>query len=201
MASCLSPGSCRLPRPPASSSSPLTQGAGLAAIGQRRVASSGATVGFGYSTGSLLETAASAPASQPTGGRHDNRRQNNLGHRRQSRHRTGAVRTGRCRRGVSEGRDTVQLRVDQVSDGRRPVSLSAVMTSARSPATAAALAATLGLAAGSWVVAVREMDGMMDMGVATPARFVRVLCRPVGGDDGGDDAAGSCPGSLQTRSC
>jgi predicted metal-binding membrane protein len=62
----------------------------------------------------------------------------------------------------------VQLRVDQVSDGRRPVSLSAVMTSARSPATAAALAATLGLAAGSWVVAVREMDGMMDMGVATP---------------------------------
>jgi predicted metal-binding membrane protein len=40
------------------------------------------------------------------------------------------------------------------------------MTSARSPATAAALTATLGLAAASWVVAVRQMNGM-DMGVAT----------------------------------
>jgi predicted metal-binding membrane protein len=38
-------------------------------------------------------------------------------------------------------------------------------TSARTAATAAALA-TLGLAAASWVVAVRQMDGM-DMGVAT----------------------------------
>jgi predicted metal-binding membrane protein len=40
------------------------------------------------------------------------------------------------------------------------------MTSARTAATAAALAATLGLAAASWVVAVRQMNGM-DMGVAT----------------------------------
>jgi predicted metal-binding membrane protein len=40
------------------------------------------------------------------------------------------------------------------------------MTSARTAATAAALAATLGLAAASWVVAVRQMTGM-DMGVAT----------------------------------
>jgi predicted metal-binding membrane protein len=40
------------------------------------------------------------------------------------------------------------------------------MTSARIAATAAALAATLGLAAASWVVAVRQMTGM-DMGVAT----------------------------------
>jgi predicted metal-binding membrane protein len=40
------------------------------------------------------------------------------------------------------------------------------MTSARTAATAAALAATLGLGAASWVVAVREMNGM-DMGVAT----------------------------------
>jgi predicted metal-binding membrane protein len=38
--------------------------------------------------------------------------------------------------------------------------------SARTAATAAALAATLGLAAASWVVAVRQMDGM-DMGAAT----------------------------------
>jgi predicted metal-binding membrane protein len=40
------------------------------------------------------------------------------------------------------------------------------MTSARTSATAAALAATLGLAAASWVVAVRQMNGM-DMGAAT----------------------------------
>ena len=40
------------------------------------------------------------------------------------------------------------------------------MTGARAAATAAALTATLGLAAASWVVAVRQMTGM-DMGVAT----------------------------------
>jgi predicted metal-binding membrane protein len=40
------------------------------------------------------------------------------------------------------------------------------MTSARTAASAAALTATLGLAAASWVVAVRQMNGM-DMGVAT----------------------------------
>jgi predicted metal-binding membrane protein len=40
------------------------------------------------------------------------------------------------------------------------------MTGARTAATAAALTATLGLAAASWVVAVRQMNGM-DMGVAT----------------------------------
>jgi predicted metal-binding membrane protein len=39
-------------------------------------------------------------------------------------------------------------------------------TSARTAATAAVLTATLGLAAASWVVAVRQMNGM-DMGVAT----------------------------------
>ena len=38
--------------------------------------------------------------------------------------------------------------------------------SARPAATAAVVAATLGLAAASWVVAVRRMNGM-DMGVAT----------------------------------
>jgi predicted metal-binding membrane protein len=43
---------------------------------------------------------------------------------------------------------------------------SAAMTSARTAATAAALTATLGLAAASWVVAVWQMNGM-DMGVAT----------------------------------
>jgi predicted metal-binding membrane protein len=40
------------------------------------------------------------------------------------------------------------------------------MTSTRTAATAAALAATLGLAGASWVVAVRQMNGM-DMGAAT----------------------------------
>jgi predicted metal-binding membrane protein len=40
------------------------------------------------------------------------------------------------------------------------------MTHARTAATTAALAATLGLAAVSWVVSLRQMDGM-DMGVAT----------------------------------
>jgi predicted metal-binding membrane protein len=40
------------------------------------------------------------------------------------------------------------------------------MTSVRSATTAAVLTATLGLAAASWVVAVRQMNGM-DMGVAT----------------------------------
>ena len=40
------------------------------------------------------------------------------------------------------------------------------MMSTRTAAAAAALAATLGLAAASWVVAVRQMNGM-DMGVAT----------------------------------
>jgi predicted metal-binding membrane protein len=41
------------------------------------------------------------------------------------------------------------------------------MTSPRSAATAAALVATLGLAAVSWIVALQQMSGM-DMGVATP---------------------------------
>jgi predicted metal-binding membrane protein len=40
------------------------------------------------------------------------------------------------------------------------------MTSTRTPAAATALTATLGLAAASWIVAVRQMDGM-DMGGAT----------------------------------
>jgi predicted metal-binding membrane protein len=40
------------------------------------------------------------------------------------------------------------------------------MTTTRTAATATALTATLGLAAASWVVAVRQMNGM-DMGVAT----------------------------------
>jgi predicted metal-binding membrane protein len=49
--------------------------------------------------------------------------------------------------------------------GRRLIRLQP-MSSTRTPATAAALTATLGLAAASWVVAVRQMNGM-DMGVAT----------------------------------
>jgi predicted metal-binding membrane protein len=53
-----------------------------------------------------------------------------------------------------------------VRESESPTSRSAAMTSARRAATAAALTATLGLAAAFWVVAVRQMDGM-DMGVAT----------------------------------
>jgi predicted metal-binding membrane protein len=58
---------------------------------------------------------------------------------------------------MREVRDTVQLRHGQ--------KLSA-MTGAGTAATAAALTATVGLAAAAWVVAVRQMDGM-DMGVAS----------------------------------
>ncbi len=47
-----------------------------------------------------------------------------------------------------------------------PTSRSAAMTSARAGPTAAPLTVTLGLAAASWVVAIRQMNGM-DMGVAT----------------------------------
>jgi len=47
-----------------------------------------------------------------------------------------------------------------------PQDRAPAMTSARTATTAAALAATLGLAAASWVVAVRQMNGM-DMGAAT----------------------------------
>ena len=47
-----------------------------------------------------------------------------------------------------------------------PKPCPAAMTSTRTAAAAAALAATLGLAVASWVVAVRQMNGM-DMGVAT----------------------------------
>jgi predicted metal-binding membrane protein len=58
-----------------------------------------------------------------------------------------------------------QQLLDQYPTDPPPTSRSA-MTSARATATAAALAATLGLAAPSWVVAVRQMNGM-DMGAAT----------------------------------
>jgi predicted metal-binding membrane protein len=58
----------------------------------------------------------------------------------------------------------------QLSDpqpgGRDPSPRSAALTSATPAATAALLTATLGLAAASWLVAVRQMNGM-DMGVAT----------------------------------
>jgi predicted metal-binding membrane protein len=47
-----------------------------------------------------------------------------------------------------------------------PAHASAAMTRGSPAATAAALAATLGVAAASWVVAVRQMNGM-DMGAAT----------------------------------
>ena len=51
-------------------------------------------------------------------------------------------------------------------DSPRQASRSAELTGEKPAAAAAALAATLGLAAACWVVAVRQMSGM-DMGVAT----------------------------------
>jgi hypothetical protein len=66
---------------------------------------------------------------------------------------------GGLERMVYEGNDRLTDR-----DATR-TSLSAAMTSARTAATAAALT-TLGLAAASWVVALRQMNGM-DMGVET----------------------------------
>jgi hypothetical protein len=56
-------------------------------------------------------------------------------------------------------------RIERTIDLAQPPQRAA-MTNARTAATAAALTATLGLAAASWVVAVWQMNGM-DMGVAT----------------------------------
>jgi hypothetical protein len=64
---------------------------------------------------------------------------------------------------MSTREDTVQAHSGQKS---------APVTGARTAATAAALTVTLGLAAASWVVAVRQMNGM-DMGVATRLGSVR----------------------------
>jgi predicted metal-binding membrane protein len=52
--------------------------------------------------------------------------------------------------------------------------MAAAVTSARTAATAALLTAALGLAAASWVVAVRQMNGM-DMGVATDLGSLQVF--------------------------
>src|SRR5216684_247519 len=74
-------------------------------------------------------------------------------------------------------------------------SCSAVVTGART----AGLAGTLGLAAASWVVALRLVNGI---GIGDGDRLgpFGVLAPLVGVDDGGDDAAGHGPGSAQARS-
>lgn len=56
--------------------------------------------------------------------------------------------------------------LDQYRTDPPPTPRSAPMTSDRTATTAAALAATLGLAAASWVVVIPQVNGM-DMGVAT----------------------------------
>jgi predicted metal-binding membrane protein len=69
----------------------------------------------------------------------------------------------------AQDRPSAEL-LDQRADVRGvgfPSPRRAAMTSSRAAATAAALTATLGLAAVSWVVALQQMSGM-DMGVATP---------------------------------
>ncbi len=66
----------------------------------------------------------------------------------------------------TSGRSIGYQLLDQYRTDPPPTPRSAAMTSARRAATAAALAATLGLATASWVVAVRQMNGM-DMAIAT----------------------------------
>jgi predicted metal-binding membrane protein len=66
----------------------------------------------------------------------------------------------------TSGRSMGHQPLDRYRTDPPPTPRSAAMTSARTAATAAALAATLGLAAASWVVAVRQMNGM-DIGFAT----------------------------------
>jgi predicted metal-binding membrane protein len=62
---------------------------------------------------------------------------------------------------------TVYKGDDRLKDpGATRTSVSAAMTGTSTAARAAALSATLGLAAASWVVALHQMNGM-DMGVAT----------------------------------
>ena len=67
---------------------------------------------------------------------------------------------GKLERMVYEGDDWLKDR------SATRTSLYVTMTSARTAARAAALTATMGLAAASWVIAVHQMNGM-DMGVAT----------------------------------
>jgi predicted metal-binding membrane protein len=65
-----------------------------------------------------------------------------------------------------EGRDMATDGTEREIIINAPQDRAPAMTSAWTATTAAALAATLGLAAASWVVAVRQMNGM-DMGAAT----------------------------------
>jgi NAD(P)-dependent dehydrogenase (short-subunit alcohol dehydrogenase family) len=76
--------------------------------------------------------------------------------------RVHAVLTGPVDTDMTRGLDIPKASPESVSTGRDTVQLRHGQTAA----TAAALTATLGLAAASWVVAVRQMNGM-DMGVAT----------------------------------
>jgi predicted metal-binding membrane protein len=72
--------------------------------------------------------------------------------------------------------ENTPLRHDRNSSGKMRTALCSAATDDgaaryamryRRATTAAALTATLGTAAASWVVAVRQMNGLMDMGVAT----------------------------------
>ena len=72
----------------------------------------------------------------------------------------------RTSRGLEQGSRRATGRPIGYRADAAPVSAPGAMTGARPAATAAALTVTLGLAAASWVVALRQMDGM-DMGVAT----------------------------------
>jgi predicted metal-binding membrane protein len=65
----------------------------------------------------------------------------------------------------AEARPSTEL-LDQPAHRATPMFRRTAMTTTSTAATAAALTATLGLAAASWLVAVQQMNGM-DMGVAT----------------------------------
>ncbi len=76
------------------------------------------------------------------------------------------VRETPSRRLLGQGRWRATSNSIGYRTGATPAARSAAVTGARTAAAVAALTVTLGLAAASWAVAVRQMTGM-DMGVAT----------------------------------
>ncbi|MGO8892403.1 MAG: DUF899 family protein [Streptosporangiaceae bacterium] len=76
---------------------------------------------------------------------------------------------------MPDRRFTSAFAVDRHRTDATPAPRSVALTSGSTAATAAALTATLGLAAAAWVVAVMQMNGM-DMGVATELGSFGLCC-------------------------
>ena len=76
---------------------------------------------------------------------------------------------------MSDQRFASTVSADQTAKVATPLRRPVPLTTARIAGTAAALTATLGLAAASWVVAVRQMNGM-DMGTATRLGSFTFFC-------------------------